>query len=249
MTPEEKFMFDIEGYIVIKNVLTPQEVAELNHLTDEVWPAENASDIIRRTSNISQWGLPFQNLMDHPKMLPYLIELLGPKVRIDHDYCIFMKKGGKIGRLHGGESESEADHWYKYRDGRMRNGLTVATFFLSNANPGDGGFCCIPGGHKSNFVDNLPEDVRNYERIPHYVYQPPVEAGDALIFTEALMHGTMPWTAEHERRALLFKFSPGHSAWAQSYYNPADYENPTEQQIRLMAPPSVGRRPDTIQAA
>ena len=29
MTPEEKFLFDLQGYLVIKNVLTPEEVAEL----------------------------------------------------------------------------------------------------------------------------------------------------------------------------------------------------------------------------
>ncbi|MEM7031862.1 MAG: phytanoyl-CoA dioxygenase family protein [Chloroflexota bacterium] len=247
MTPEEKFMFDLEGYIVIKNVLTAQEIAEMNATADEVWPAEDKSELFRRTSDVSQWGIAFQNLMDHPQVLPYLVELLGTKVRVDHDYCIFMKKGAKRGRLHGGETDRAGDHWFKYRDGKMRNGLTVATFFLSDANAGDGGFCCIPGSHKSNFVDNVPEDVKHYERVPHYVYQPPVEAGDVLIFTEALIHGTMAWTADHERRALLYKFSPGHSSWAPTYYNPENYINPTEQQLRLMASPSVGSRPDTVQ--
>ena len=81
-----------------------------------------------------------------------------------------------------------------------------------------------------------------FKRVPHYVVQQAVEAGDALIFTEALIHGTMPWAADHERRALLYKYSPGHSAWAQTYYNPAEYPSATEQQRRMMAPPSVGSR-------
>ncbi len=130
----------------------------------------------------------------------------------------------------------------------MRNGLTVVTFFLTHANVGDGGFACIPGSHKSNFVDNVPADVRMFERRPHYVTQPAVESGDALIFTEALIHGTMPWTADHERRALLYKFSPGHSSWASTYYNPDDYPDLTEQQRRIMAAPSVGSRPNSIAA-
>ncbi len=81
-----------------------------------------------------------------------------------------------------------------------------------------------------------------------YVVQPPVEAGDALFFTEALIHGTMPWRGRHERRALLYKFSPGYSAWSQKYYNVDDFTNLTEQQRRILAPPSVGSRPDVIQA-
>ena len=131
----------------------------------------------------------------------------------------------------------------------MRNGLTVVTFFLSHANSGDGGFTCIPGSHKSNFVSSLPSDVRKFERDAHYVFQPEVSAGDALIFNEALIHGTRPWTADQERRALLYKFSPGHSSWSQNYYDPDAYDNLTEQQARILAPPSVGSRPDSLQAA
>jgi hypothetical protein len=248
MTPEEQFMFDLEGYLIIKQVLTPAELAALNALAEQKFPAAPDSPRDRRTSPVSTWGPACQALIDHPKIVPYLVELLGAKFRLDHDYCIFMTKGGEKGGLHGGETDRNPDHWYKYRDGVMRNGLTVVTFFLTHANVGDGGFACIPGSHKSNFVDCLPDDVRNYQRVPHYVIQPAVEAGDALIFTEALIHGTMPWTAGHERRTLLYKYSPGNSAWMKGYYNLADYPDLTEQQQRILASPSVGGRPDSVAA-
>jgi hypothetical protein len=247
MSPEEKFMFDLEGYLLIKQVLTKTELDELNALANEKFSATPDSPKDRRAFAVSTWGPPARALIDHPKLVPYLVELLGPKFRIDHDYSIFMTKGGGKGGLHGGESDRNPDHWYKYRDGMMRNGLMVVTFFLTHANSGDGGFACIPGSHKSNFVDHLPVDVRNYQRVPHYVVQPVVEAGDALIFTEALIHGTMPWTAAHERRTLLYKYSPGHSAWMKTYYEPAGYPGLTEQQKRIMAAPSVGGRPDSVE--
>ena len=94
----------------------------------------------------------------------------------------------------------------------------MVTFFLADAAAGDGGFACIPGSHKSNRLGDLPEEVRTFDSPRSYVVQPAVEAGDALFFTEALIHGTMRWTASHERRSLLFKYSPGHSAWWQPYY-------------------------------
>ncbi len=248
MTSEEKFTFDLEGYLVVKNVLTPDEVADMNATADEVFPPGEEDTGYRRDSPISRWSPAFQVLIDHPKIVPYMVELLGPKFRIDHDYCIFMTRGGKGGNLHGGETDRAADHWYKYKDGVMRNGLTVVTYFLTPAKTGDGGFCCVPGSHKSNFVASLPPDVRTFERPAHYVVQPEVEAGDALIFTEALIHGTLPWTADHERRAFLYKYSPGHSAWSQKYYDPDEYPDVTEQQKRIMAPPSVGSRPESVEA-
>ena len=57
------------------------------------------------------------------------------------------------------------------------------------------------------------------------------------------MHGTLPWTAENERRTLLYKFTPGHVSYASIYYNHDDYEDLTEQQKRVLTPPSV-RRPN-----
>ena len=90
MTGEEKFSFDLEGYLIIKNVLSADEVAEMNEIADRVFPPEGDDTRYRRTSRVSLWGKPFKKLIDHPKVLPYLIELMGPKVRLDHDYCIFM---------------------------------------------------------------------------------------------------------------------------------------------------------------
>ncbi len=104
MTPEEKFIFDLDGYLVIKDVLSTAELAELNALADEAWPGEYDETGLRRTSRVSRWGPASQNLIDHPKALPYMIEFLGPKVRIDHDYSIFMQKGGKAGKVHGGQA-------------------------------------------------------------------------------------------------------------------------------------------------
>jgi len=247
MTPEEKFLFDLQGYLVIKNVLTPDEVAELNAIADEKFPRPEGVTG-RQSSRVTGWGPPFVALIDHPKILPYLVELIDSKFRLDHDYCIFMREGDPGGHLHGGEGH-EGDHWYKYRDGVIRNGLCVVTYFLTPAGEGDGGFICIPGTHKSNFLSAIPRDVIRQERAAPYVVQPVVEAGDALFFTEALFHGTRAWRAKHERRALLYKYSPGHSAWSQKYYDPDEFKNLTEQQRRILAPPSVGHRPDVIQPA
>ncbi len=248
MTPEEKFIFDLQGYIVVKNVLSQAEVDELNAIADQkMADQEEMSNGLKIPRRVSLWGKPFQNLFDHPNMIPYLSELLGPQFRADHDYGIFMRQGGRKGGLHGGDHRA-GTHYYKYRDGVMRNGLTVVVYFLAPAPPGSGGFCCVPGSHKSNFALNVPEEVRSFKCIPHYLANPSAETGDALIFTEATMHGTLPWTAENERRTLLYKFTPGHVSYASIYYNHDDYEDLTEQQKRVLTPPSA-RRPNVVETA
>lgn len=68
-----------------------------------------------------------------------------------------------------------------------------------------------------------------------------------MLFTEALTHGTFPWTASHQRRSLFLKYSPKHLSWANHYYFPGE-GNPavtaleaelTETQRILLDPPSI----------
>ena len=64
-------------------------------------PRTSEDGSYRRTGAISQWGQRFLDLADHPKLLPYLLDLVGSRVRLDHDYCIFMQKDASRNRLHG----------------------------------------------------------------------------------------------------------------------------------------------------
>ena len=244
MTPEEKFQFDLQGYLVVKNALSAEELKTLNAEADSHYPISNTKNKFT-DGPVSTWGKPFQDLMDHPKVLPYLLALIGPYFRLDHDYCIFMREGGGNLTLHGGEGH-EGDHWYKYRDGEMKNGLTVFAFNLTPVNAGDGGFVCIPGTHKSNFIESIPREVINFERPAEYVVQPEVGAGDLVIFTEAVVHGTHAWKGKHERRSLLYKFTPGHSSWANHYPDLSKYDDLTERQRRILLPPSIGGRPKVV---
>ena len=92
LTDEDKFLFDLRGFLVVKNVLGADECAELVALADAVWPREPEDGPYRRCNGISRWHQRFVDLIDHDKLLPYLIELVGSRLRIDHDYCIFMRK-------------------------------------------------------------------------------------------------------------------------------------------------------------
>ena len=89
--------------------------------------------------------------MKHPVTLLYLSELIGEKMRLDHEYAILMRKGAPENRLHGGGTPFDPSQYYHFRNEKMHNGLTVVIYALADAGAGDGGFCCIPGSHKSNF--------------------------------------------------------------------------------------------------
>ena len=46
--------------------------------------------------------------------------------------------------------------------------------------------------------------MRQFKAHQEFIKQPATKAGDVIIFTEATTHGTLPWTADRQRRSILF---------------------------------------------
>ncbi|MDE0027020.1 MAG: hypothetical protein OXP69_21620, partial [Spirochaetaceae bacterium] len=62
-------------------------------------------------------------------------------------------------------------------------------------------------------------------------------AGTAVLFTEALTHGPLPWSGQHERRTLFYKYHHRGGAWSHNYPVP-DGLTVTDRQRRILQPPS-----------
>ena len=177
--------------------------------------------------------MAFQHLIDHPAVFDLVVELCGVHVRLDHAYGIVMAPGTSGLGLHGGATPFDPAQYYLVRDGRIRCGLVAVQWALVDHPAGGGGFCCVPGSHKAGFA--LPE--RPDGRLTMEV---PLAAGDLVVFTEALTHGTLAWRGPEVRRTLLYKYSPGSSTWAEDQRWPAALlEQLTERQRLLLQPPSV----------
>ena len=120
----------------------------------------------------------------------------------------------------------------------MHNGLIVVMYALEDVNSADGGFIAVPGSHKANMGVRYKPPVDS-----HLVVNPSLRAGDMLIFTGALVHGTDVWRSGNRRRSLLYKYSPGHSAWSEAAslekYLPCAR---SDLQKDILRPPSVGGR-------
>lgn len=248
MNTEEKYLFDLWGYVNIEGVLGEEDLTELNALIDSQSYPEPKDDNIhsQRFGGFLSWeNDAFRRLLNHPRIMPCLAEIVGPKFRLDHVYGILMIDGNPGGTLHGGGTPYDPSQYYVFRNDRMYNGLTVVSWALTDMLPEHGGFCCIPGSHKSNYP--CPPQFRPV--VENKTCMAPVhqKAGDAVIFTEALTHGTLPWTATHQRRSILFKYSPGHASWGQGRYDDNLRELMTEEDQKLMLePPYVAHRKTVV---
>ncbi len=186
MTEDERYLFDMAGYLVVKDALTPEEIARCNeaidHHIDQLREREGSlageSETLAGTSHRRDlggmlaweqpWCEPFRELLAHPQIVPYLHGIMGKGYRLDHGPgLIAMDEGAEGHTLHGGGVErpdfSEA---YFFKNGRIYCGLTVVEYMLADEGPGDGGVAVVPGSHKANLP--CPRSIRLYEAHQDY---------------------------------------------------------------------------------
>jgi hypothetical protein len=231
MTPDEKYLFDLNGYLVVDGVLSPSEVALANEAIDK-----HAHEIKVRTESLADgsaalvgrrgrgelgglqaWEEPygglFRKLLAPPKIIPHMHELLGKGFRLDHDmFLLSMDQGTEGFYLHGKTGpDLDLNEFYFHRNGKMYCGLSVVSIQLTDVNPGDGGFAVVPGSHKANFKP--PASLLRVEAYREQIRQIACKAGSAVLFPEAITHGTLPWTSPQPRRTLLTRYTRAHMAY------------------------------------
>lgn len=256
MTDDEKYLFDLNGYLVIEDVLTPAELALANEALDthgdQILPhpeslsgnaaplgGERARGELRDVMELEDpYGPLFRHILTHPRLVPYLNEILGKGFRVDHMmFALTMDIGTEGFYLHGAAgADFSPSEYYHFKNGRFYCGLTVVAVQLQDVNPGEGGFVVVPGSHKSNF--DAPPSLTRYEKYQDNVREVPCRAGSAIIFTEAITHGTLPWKGRKSRRTLLTRYNRGVMAYVPA---PPMPEWAGEREQAVILPPFHAR--------
>lgn len=259
-----KFLFDLRGYIVLRQVLSETEVKLANEAINrhEFHEREGSVRLATKESKFSGEGGRydmagmlgwkngdneiFRKLLVHPKLVPYLHLLVGKGYRLDHFPLILAQNKGTEGfGLHGGPITSSGNFipqlQYVCKNNEIYNSLLAVSFQLTDHNKDDGGFCVVPGSHKINFPP-LHELMQgeDQELNNECIVQPCTKAGDVILFSEATIHGCLPWKADYQRRVALYRFSPSHLAFARGYSDswPSEFlDGMTDEQLTVMQPP------------
>ena len=250
----QRYLFDLAGFMVISDILSQAEIDELNGLIDAQQlppPREkirfgSAAGGAPECPGFLEWGKPFCDLLDHARIMPLLQLTLGDWFRLDRLYGINMEEGMGAHQLHGGNAPYSPAEYYHVRNGRIHNAFTVVSWNLADTGPEHGGFCCIPGSHKSNFVrpDPIPTvnqgrwEMMDGDALAPGVVIPEAPAGSVVLFSEALTHGTAPWKGPHQRRNLLFKYCQSHLAWSARRVRPPESVALTPRQQLLFQEPA-----------
>jgi len=242
-TELERYLFDLNGYIVVKNALKKSEVKACNKIIDKLKNLKNGEwqGYIHghnyggkeglNLQQIYEAGKPFEKLIDHPSWIHLMLEFVGGKGTFDHNHGpLFIDEnfanvrgpGEAIG-IHSGNPEGIQRNHYRYQDGKFHCSQVNILLALTDIGEGDGGTVVIPSSHKSNIQHpEYKTNVMKKNKITSAetmtaskeIY---LKAGDGLIFVDSLCHGSAKRVNKGERRIVVYRYGPSWGFFRHPY--------------------------------
>jgi hypothetical protein len=214
LTDDQLSYFDTFGFVLLKQLFTPQETAEITRTADELSRAELGRELTEG-EDASLTGLVegdpglTQLLLLDDRIYQTMRQLLG-------DDMIWSGSEGNRGY----QSGSTAHHWHADRPGLREFGYLrlKVMLYLEPMRKKQGAFRVIPGSHRSPLHEALGSFQQAHseadptffglagEEVPCHAVE--TDPGDAVIFTQNLFHGVYGKTGRRRYIALKFAARP-----------------------------------------
>jgi hypothetical protein len=194
MTDEQKFLFDLKGWLLLPAVLSE---AECRAIREHLHSGGNG------------FTGPAQELLDHPAVVEILSEILGGGPPAE-DYYNFRCEGSFVTirqagwapkgteRPHGGPGVGPIN--FRSSTKGIYSGLTRVVWELNPVEKEDGATRFLSGTHKAEFP--YPPCVLEPDNPSMEAYSCP--AGSVIIFTESLLHAATTWKNPGVERVAIF---------------------------------------------
>ncbi|MBT3267139.1 hypothetical protein HN371_08310 [Candidatus Poribacteria bacterium] len=206
MTDEQKFVFDLKGWLLLPGLLGEDDVCAIR---DHIQALRHDRDSLDPNDRYSLSG-PAQILVDHPAIVSVLRGVLGGDrnddcygFRCENSFSM-IRSEGEVGLEPHGGGLGVGVHAYSCQNGSIYSGLTRVAWELNPVRHGEGGTLVMSGSHKMNFP--IPETHRGFDSPLFETYECP--PGSAIIFSESVNHAGPLWkTKEHPRMAIFNCYS------------------------------------------
>ena len=233
MTPEQRYLFDMTGYLHIEGAVTGENLKDVQEAANQYiycHPNDRPPGFGSRGEELSveelgnrpliryQHGFAFDRCLEalttHPAIWPILKELTANMPRLVSGTLSYEQHNPDRQQVEknpaGLHCAREGRYWYtryQVKDGYIFCNDLVFFFYLTDVNPGDGGLIVIPGSHKSEFErpdELLKPGPDGIDPAPDTVFTNLTpKAGDFLCISELLTHGVLQWKPKDRSRQFL----------------------------------------------
>ena len=241
MTPEQRYFFDLTGYLHLEGVLQDEALRAAQDaaqryidLPPEKVPPGLEINLQREHFNWYLHAFAFDKALErltmHPRTWPIIKELTDNRPRLTSGNLMVDFQSKPFHPLHAGVQgppalNPEQGRYSAIGDKVQCNDL-VFFFYLTDVYPGDGGLIILPCSHKSNFAcprsffspdsytaEGDYNDHYYSTEVPEGVLNVTPRAGDVVIISELLTHGALSWVPrDRDRRFLTLRYMQQHES-------------------------------------
>ncbi len=242
--PEEIYAFDLNGFLVLKGAISKEKVEACNAILDDLrdvkpgtWKGfvhghffSSAKEGLN-LQQIYEAGEPFEWLITNPSWIEKVKYFIGGQddfdsqhgsLFIDENFASIRGPGEAIGIHSGGEKGTKRTQ-FRYYNGRFQCGQINVLMAMTDIGPGDGATMVIPASHKQHFKNPdfakaamNPETGGSVDGVANAI-EVHMEAGDVLLFVDALCHGSARRVNEGERRIVVYRYGPSWGFFRHPY--------------------------------
>ncbi len=188
LTDEERFMFDVFGYLVIPDALSPAEVQACLDASIRAHDALPEGEW-RQIGHLYETEPAIEALIDHPSVIDKVRAIMGDYFILQSSWCTKQPSNGKAGGYH--QDGSSVYDFRRLAPATPLLQLRVGYYLTDQSDPDAGNMVMIPGSHNSQL--RLPKSVKP----------------DLSDFSSAPPRCAVRWSANgNDRKSLL--------AWATS---------------------------------
>ena len=234
MNTVEQYEFDRLGYLVIPDLLTADQVKSLSGAIDAL-EDDAVAQLDRPPDKTSAWGPVYRHnakkgyyvsgareegktiviedffnadpafdvLVDHAPTMSFIRKIVQERPTINNSEIRIRYPGNQTGSHLGGPVATK--YRYTYNERGINCMMLRMIYFVHDVAAGQGEFCVVPATHKSNMES--PYEGTDPDKEPGMIGLP-VNAGDAILFTENLRHGGLTNRSKQTRKTLHVGYGP-----------------------------------------
>jgi ectoine hydroxylase-related dioxygenase (phytanoyl-CoA dioxygenase family) len=210
MTDEQRWLFDLQGFIVVRDVLTPEHCRRLVERLDAVARSERGQEHTdgrgeptRRQDvhRLIEKDALFLDMIDHEPVISLIQELVGTPKLIDHD-GILVPRTEESGGWHRGVGP----YGFSQTNGHFQCLMVKAFYYLTDVGKDESPTRLVPGSHKATVPH--PKVARD-DAVPGMI-ELETPARSVLIFSEAVLHAGNANRSDKVRKSIVYNYGPSY---------------------------------------
>ncbi len=200
-TEEERFLFDVAGYLVIPDALSPAEVEACLQAAQRAHGALGA-DQWRQLGALYEQEPAVEPLIDHPSVMPKVRALLGDHFILQSSWCTLSPPHFPGQRFHQDGSSA-----YEFRRLSLPTPLVqlrIGYFLTDQSEPDMGNMVVIPGSHNASVPAPKGATAESMPLAQVVCGKP----GTALMFHQGVFHCGTTNNRDHARYIQHMVYAP-----------------------------------------